>query len=75
MLYVDDIQSTDQLIAAFHAWLGSFDAVDDQTEMLDRLSRCLTPLPADLCRSLGLPSGSRYATAADLFLSLWINVQ
>ena len=75
VLFVDDIQSTEELIEAFHAWLGSFDAVDDQTEMLNRLSRCLTPIPPDLCRSLGLPSGSSYAAAADLFLSLWTNIE
>jgi hypothetical protein len=75
VLFVDDIQSTDELISAFHEWLASFAAVDDQTELLDRLSRCLRPLPPDLCKSLGLPSGSSYATAADLFLSLWIHVE
>ncbi len=74
-MFVDDIQSTEELINAFHAWLGSFEAVDDHTEMLERLSRCLVPLPPDLCRSLGLPSGSSYATAADLFLSLWVNIE
>ena len=37
--FVDDIQSTDELITAFHAWLGSFEAVDDQTEMICRFDR------------------------------------
>ncbi|MDG2384473.1 MAG: hypothetical protein P8N76_22585 [Pirellulaceae bacterium] len=71
MIFLDDIDRSEQLIWAFHVWLESFDAVDDGERLLDSLSGCQEQLPAHLCRDFGLPTGSSYAAAAELFLSLW----
>ena len=75
VIFLDDIDRPEQLIWAFHVWLESFDAVDNEERLLDSLSRCQERLPAQLCRDFGLPAGSTYAAAAELFLSLWVDAK
>ena len=71
MIFLDCCETASHLIEAFHAWLENFDAVDDENRLLERLRHCHQLLPAHVRRQLGLPPGSTYAEAAELFLSPW----
>lgn len=57
--------------SAFHRYLTDFQAVDDDTALLDRLQNCSDILPARYAALLFLPPGSTYREAVQLLLCSW----
>jgi hypothetical protein len=56
---------------AFHRYLGDFDAVDSDAELLDSLRDCTDVMPQRYAEQLALPPGSTYRDAVRLLLCSW----
>jgi hypothetical protein len=69
-MYYDEKEELKEL---FLDWLGNFDAVSDEEELLDQLANCGDWLPEGVCNMLGVSTGSSYADAAKLFRSEWVS--
>jgi len=66
-----EITTLDEAQRTFLDWLGDFDAVDDEQTLCEILADCGDELPPDVCESLGLPVGSSFGNAAELFAAAW----
>ncbi len=69
-MYYDE---KEELKGSFLDWLGNFDAVSDEEELLDQLANCGDWLPEGICNMLGVSAGSSYADAVKLFRSEWVS--
>jgi hypothetical protein len=56
---------------AFHRYLGDFDTVEQEAELLDALYDCTDVLPNRYAELLFLPPGSTYRDAVRMLLSSW----
>ena len=49
-----------------------FDALSDEGALFDELANCDDWLPDGVCDAIGVPTGSSYADAVQLFRSEWL---